>query len=73
MGVGVDVEAAAAAEPHKGQVGLLGELDGQRRRRADGREDRYAALPRLLHQLERRPAADLQDGAGCLLYTSRCV
>jgi alpha-1,2-mannosyltransferase len=61
---GVDVHRLAAQEPHQGQPGLLGQLSGQRGRRGDGGEQRYPGQHRLLHQFERRPAADQQRVPG---------
>ena len=62
LGSGVDVEAFGPDEAEQGHAVLAGQLDGQARRRADGRQHRDAGDRRLLHQLEARPAADQQDG-----------
>ena len=40
-----------------------GELDGERRRRADRHDDRAAGDRGLLHELEREPAADAEHGS----------
>src|SRR5258706_714382 len=54
----VDVAPSVAHETEEGQPKLLRQLDGQRRGGADGDEDGNARHDTLLHDLERRAAAD---------------
>ena len=63
LGARVDVDAAAAREAAERHAAVGGELDGQRRRRADADEDRRAGDGGLLHELEREPPADAQQPA----------
>ena len=62
--LGVDVHPAAADEAAERDAAIAGELDRERRRRADRDEDRAPGDGRLLHELEREPAADAQHGVG---------
>ncbi len=55
--LGVDVGRAVADEPAQRDAAIRGELDREARRRADGDDDRAAGDRRLLHELEREPAA----------------
>ena len=58
----VDVHPAAADEAAERHAAIAGELDRERRRRADRDEKRATGDGRLLHELEREPAADAQHG-----------
>jgi len=60
--VRVGVEGGAAAEAEQGDPRLLREVHGEGRGRRDGRERRDAGHVRLLHQLERGAARDLEHG-----------
>ena len=60
----VDVHPALADEAAERDAAVARELDGERRRRADGDEQRTARDGRLLHELEREPAADAEDRVG---------
>ena len=56
----VDVHAAVADEAAQRDAAVRGELDGERRRRADRDDDRAARDGSLLHELEREPPADTE-------------
>ena len=60
----VDGAAAVADEAHERDAPVVRQLDGERRRGADGDEDRAAGDCRLLDELEREPAADAEDRFG---------
>ena len=62
--LGVDVERAVADEAAERDPAVGCELDGERRRRADGDEQRAAGDGRLLDELEREAAADAEERAG---------
>ena len=62
--LGVDVQPPVADEAAERDAAVARELDGERRRRADGDEDRAAGDRRLLDELERQAAADAEDRAG---------
>jgi hypothetical protein len=57
----VNVETAAANEADERDAARAREIDGQTRRRGHRRDDRDAREQRLLHDFERRAAADAQD------------
>jgi hypothetical protein len=57
----VDVHRAASDEADERHAGLGGQVDRERGRRGHRGQGRDARPQRLLGQLERRPAADLQD------------
>jgi hypothetical protein len=59
--VGVDIETFVAEEADEGLSGLFGELDGEAGGGGDGGDDGDASCERLLHDFERRSAADQQD------------
>src|SRR5690606_7960225 len=54
----IDVESISLQEADERDTELFRELDRERRRRADCREQRAAGHHRFLHQLEARAAAD---------------
>src|SRR5271155_5073857 len=58
VGARVDVEAAVAQETDQRRADFFGQLDGQRRRRRDGGENRHTGRGGLLHNLEAEPPAD---------------
>ena len=62
--LGVDVAPAAADEAAERDAAVGGELDREARRRADRDEDRTARDRRLLHELEREPAAHAEHVLG---------
>ena len=59
----VDGGAPVAHEAAERHAAVLGELDGERRRRPDRDEHRAAGDRGLLDELEREPAADAEDRA----------
>src|SRR5688572_9568985 len=58
IGPAVDVEAVRLQKPDQRDAELAREFYGERRRRADGRDERHAGHLRFLHELEARAAAD---------------
>ena len=57
----VHIAPIAAHKAEKGESKFLRQLDGKRRRRADGDKDWNPRHDALLHDLERRPSADDED------------
>ena len=59
--LGVDRHPPLAHEAAEREAAILRELDRERRRRSDRHDDRAAGDRRLLHELEREPAAHAED------------